>query len=367
MKTRIIYLLVVLAIFYIKPMLAQKNTSQTDTVTSATRIEQLQVQRNKVVQMEKENLKKRVLDIENQLEENRISKKEAETLKMDAAEATAKNINNRTAIIDNQIALLNRDQDLNYEEDGSRLILGVGRGQDDDDNTFFGLTYKKGYHDKKRKIMYDRRTTSAFVFGIGLNNAIIDGQSFDDTPYKIAGSRFLELGWSWKTRVFDNSNWLRFKYGFSFQFNGLKVDDNQYFVTHGEQTVLEDFPYNLSKAKLRMDNLVFPVFFEFGPSKRKDYDDHFRYSTEDKFKMGLGAYAGLNLLTIQKLKYEMNGNDRKDKFKQNYNTNNFIYGLAAYMALGDVAVYAKYDLNSIFKDNPAEQHNISLGVRFDVD
>ena len=372
MKTRIIYLLFALAVLSFKHLVAQENTVTTDTlIANVSTIDQLRSEREKIFNIEKENLKIKVLKIEKQLEENQITKDEARNLKMEAAQLTAKNIENRTAIIDNQIALLERDQNLNTDKPGSRIILGIGKGNDDDENTFFGFTYKNSYTNgkvrRKRNVVYDRRITSDFVFAIGLNNAIIQGQSLNDTPYKIGGSRFLELGWSWKTRVFDNSNWLRFKYGFSFQFNGLKIDDNQYFVENGDETLLQTYPFNLHKAKLRMDNLVFPVFFEFGPSKRKDYDDHFRYSTDDKFKMGLGAYGGLNLLTIQKLKYEADGNDRKDKFKQNYNTNNLIYGLSGYVAIGDIALYAKYDLNTIFKNNPYDERNISVGVRFDMD
>ena len=360
MKIRIIYLVSLLAICAFTQVQAQEKQVQTDTLSSENRIETLKTERERVIELEKGKLKKKVLEIENRLAENIITKEEAKTLKMDAAKATAENIENRTAIIDNQIALLERKEKLNTETRNSRWVF-----DSDDEDSFLGIKHKN--EDDKKEVVYDRRTTSDFVFAIGFNNAIIDGQSFDDTPYKIGGSRFLELGWAWKTRVFDESNWLRFRYGFSFQFNGLKMDNNQYFVERGEQTVLETYPLNLDKSKLRMDNLVFPIFFEFGPSDREDHDDHFRYSTEGKFKMGLGAYGGLNLLTIQKLKYEENGNDRKDKFKQNYNTNNFIYGLSAYVAWGDVAVYAKYDLNTIFKDNPTEQRNISLGLRFDVD
>jgi len=44
------------------------------------------------------------------------------------------------------------------------------------------------------------------VLAFGLNNAIVEGESFDDSPYKIGGSRFFEIGWAWKTRVFKNSN-----------------------------------------------------------------------------------------------------------------------------------------------------------------
>ncbi|GAL72872.1 hypothetical protein [Jejuia pallidilutea] len=61
---------------------------------------------------------------------------------------------------------------------------------------------------------------------------------------------------------------MRLKYGVSLHINGLKPDDNQYFVRNGDQTVLETFPENLRKSKLSVSNLVFPVHFEFGPSKK---------------------------------------------------------------------------------------------------
>ena len=97
---------------------------------------------------------------------------------------------------------------------------------------------------------------------------------------------------------------MRFKYGYSLHFNGLKPDDNRYFVNENGQTVLEEFPENLKKSKLAITNLVFPMHFEFGPSKRIDKENYFRYSTRKKFKIGLGGYAGVNIGARQKLKYE---------------------------------------------------------------
>ena len=158
---------------------------------------------------------------------------------------------------------------------------------------------------------------------------------------------------------------MRLKYGVSFQFNGLKADDNRYFVEDGDQTVLEEFPYEVDKAKLRMDNLVVPVHFVFGPSKITYDKKRAHYNTEN-FKIGLGGYAGLNLSTIQKLKYKEDGRDRKDKLSQNYNTSNFIYGLSAYVGYDNIGLYVKYDLNPIFKDNLIEQNNISVGLRVGI-
>ncbi|MEX0996400.1 MAG: hypothetical protein WDZ45_05090, partial [Flavobacteriaceae bacterium] len=142
---------------------------------------------------------------------------------------------------------------------------------------------------------------------------------------------------------------------------------NQIFVEQSDQTVLEEFPLDLDKSKFRMDNLVFPIHFEMGPSKKIERENYFRYSTRKYIKFGLGGYAGFNLSNRQKLKFKEDGNRVKQKLKDDYNTNNFIYGLSAYVGWRTVGLYAKYDLNTIFKDNPVEQRNISLGLRWDMD
>jgi hypothetical protein len=167
--------------------------------------------------------------------------------------------------------------------------------------------------------------------------------------------------------VFKNSNAVRFKYGFSFMWNKLDIKDGKYLVNNDGNIQFEDFPYNLDKAKFRTTNLVFPVHFEFGPSKRIERKDYFRYSTHRQFKIGLGGFAGFNLQGMQKLKYKNDGDKVKDKIKQGYNTTDFVYGLSGYVAINDVALYVKYDLSPIFKNQTIEQNNISVGFRFDMD
>ena len=158
------------------------------------------------------------------------------------------------------------------------------------------------------------------------------------------------MGWSWRTRIFENTNFVRLNYGFSFQFNGLKPKDNQYFAVENGQVELQEFEYDLRKSKLRMDNLVFPVHLEFGPSKLHKTDKTMRYSLTNQFRLGIGAYGGFNMGTRQKLKYDRNGEKVEDKLKRGYNTNDLVYGLSAYIGFDGVLLYAKYDLNPIFKD-----------------
>ena len=116
-----------------------------------------------------------------------------------------------------------------------------------------------------------------------------------------------------------------------------------------------------------MDNLVIPVHFEFGPSRVTKTEERIRYSINKKFRLGLGAYAGINIGTIQKLKYDIEGKSVKDKLNRDYNTSNLIYGLSGYMGFDGVLLYAKYDLNPIFQDATVTQRNISLGLRFDLE
>ena len=341
----------------------QAQQDSTSTYNRA-KIEALKDLKETVKTEEREALKNEVEAINKRLEAGEITNAEAEKLKKEAAKKRALNIENRLAIIENKIAFLQRNTN-SYtnvnDDDPEGFVLRIGGGETNEGIVFFG----KRKYDRPRR--YDRRTSSDLVFAFGFNNALIDGESLDDSPYKVGGSRFFELGWAWKTRVFKNTNFLRLKYGISLQVNGLKPTDNRYFVEDGDVTTLETFEHDLSKSKLSVSNLVFPLHFEFGPSKRIDRENYFRYSTHNKLKIGIGGYAGFNIGTRQKLKYTADGDKIKDKIKRDYNTSNLVYGLSGYVALFDVAIYAKYDLSPLFKDQAVDQHNISLGVRFDMD
>jgi hypothetical protein len=327
------------------------------------KIEALNEQKEQITLEEKEALKEEVESINKLLEEGDIDDEKADELKEEAARKRALNIENRLAIIDNQIALLERNEEEVLDKEKPIVI------SDDDDGVTIRIDGEEWEisDNKYGWSKYDRRTYSDLIIAFGLNNAIIEGQSLNDTPYKVGGSKFFEMGWAWRTRVFNNTNFLRFHYGFSFQFNGLKSKDNLYYVVNDEgETVQEEFPFSLNKSKLKLDNLVFPVHFEFGPSRTRISGDQVRYSLRHQFRIGLGGYAGFNLGTRQKIKYNENGSSQKLKIKGGLNSNPFIYGLSAYMGVDWFLLYVKYDLNPIFKSPSVEQRNISMGLRFDI-
>lgn len=357
-----------LVLMFCTQLLKGQNVRDSVKIDSLTyKIEQLNEEKEQIIRIEKEKLKETVKHIIDKEEKGEITEEEAQNQKEEVAKQAALNIENKTAIVDNRIELIQRGEEYHFYEWGDSLKLNTGSQIVKFSVSPFGKTlFGFDIEEKNKKPQFDKRTYSDLFLAFGLNNTITEGQSFDDSPYKIGGSRFFEVGLLWSTRVFKESNILRFRYGFSFQFNGLKPKDNMYLVENGNETFLEEFPENLDKSKFRMDNLVFPVFFEFGPSDKIEKDDHFRYSTENKFKIGVGGYAGFNMSTRQKLKFDQDGDAVKQKIKSDYNTNNFIYGLAAYMGVEDTSFYIKYDLNPIFSHAGTDQRNISLGVRFDL-
>lgn len=333
---------------------------QTDSIIDKSmsyKIKVLENLKTTIQEEEREFLKIEVERINQQLEEGEITEVEAEKLKKEAAKKRALNIENRIAIIDNKIELLKRNDAFYNDDDNNALSIGFGSFGE-----FNGIHIKS----KNKPRQYDKRTSSDLVFAIGFNNAIGDGQEIGD-DYTFMTSGFVELGWAWKTRLFKDNNAVRLKYGFSFQWNKLTPKGDRYFVQNGNTTTLEVFPSELRESEFRITNLVVPIHFEFGPSKKIERKNYFRYSTSRHFKVGIGGYAGFNIGTQQKLRFKEDGDRVKQKIRRSYNATPFVYGLSAYVGYGGLGIYAKYDLSPMFKDQSFDQHNLSMGFRFDLD
>ncbi|MCD2260701.1 hypothetical protein [Psychroserpens luteolus] len=349
---------VLLSLCLITANLSAQETEKDTTLLKEVnfKISALERLKTKIQDEEREFLKAEVEVINERLSKGEITETKAEQLKKEAAKRRALNIENRLAIIDNKIELLKRN-DAYYDD------------RDDDEVHFnFSLSKLGGLNvsSRRKPRKYDKRTTSDLVFAAGFNNAIGDGQKIGD-EYTFMQSGFVELGIAWKTRLFEDNNAVRLKYGFSFMWNKLTPKDDRYFVQNGNTTTLETFPSELKESEFRITNLVFPLHFEFGPSKKIERKGYFRYSTARHFKIGLGGYAGFNIGTQQKLRFKEDGDRVKEKIRRSYNASPFVYGLSAYVGYGTLGIYAKYDLSPLFKDQTFDQHNLSIGFRFDLD
>lgn len=337
--------------FYVVALLcfvATKMNSQ----TFAERASKISDNIEKITKQQKDSLKIEVDGVNLLLEKNEISAAEADARKKEYAEKRAKNIEDQVSVEEEKLAALVKDKvDGNItQKKRSKFYIGYEKGEKSDS--------------LNRKPFEYRRTTSQFVYAIGVNRAVNDGKA--DQNYKWR-SDFYEVGVSWNTRLAKNNNLLHAKYGLSLQYNNLRAANDKIFATDGNQTILVDAGRNIDVARLRYVNLVVPAHLEFDFTKKKMQGDKVVFPTHKSFRVGLGGYAGVNVKEKQIVKYTNDhGNDVKDKTKGNYNISDFVYGVSAYISYGEVGIYAKYDLQPIFANNDIDQNNLSLGIRFDL-
>jgi hypothetical protein len=300
-----------------------------------------------ITKQEKDSLKAEVEAVNNLLENNTITTAEANERKQELAEKRAKNIETRVAVEEENLSQLIKDKvDGKVKREKFRFSFG---GKSKDTTITKELSY--------------RRTTSQFVFAFGVNRLVTDDKV--DTDNFKWRSDFYEWGVSWNTRIFKNNNLLHAKYGLSLQYNNLRPDNNMMFVTENGKTFLQDSGRDLDMSRLRFVNLVVPVHLEFDLTKKRTNGDKTYFPSHKSFRLGVGGYTGFNVKEKQILRYSDNGHDVKEKQKGDFNVNDFIYGVSAYIGYGQTSFYAKYDLQPLFANNDVDSNNLSLGMRFD--
>ncbi len=346
-------------IFYAVAMLClftAKIFAQESFETQAKKIaKQIQV----ITKQEKDSLKMEIEKVNDDLDDNKITSEQADERKMQLADKRAKNIETRVALEEAKLTELVKKQ-----VDGtlpSQKSVKLSYQWDNWEND-------KKVRDSVRKTISEFRTTSQFVIAFGLNNVVEDGDlgSIEGNDFKVWGSRFVETGITFNTRIFKNHNLLHAKYGVSLMKNTLRPTENRVFVNQGDQTTLENYPVNLKDSKLRNIYVVVPVHLEFDFTKKQNTGERTYFRTHENFRIGIGGYAGGNIKSKSVIRYEENGNKVRERSRGDYNVNDFIYGLSAYIGYGEIALYAKYDLNPIFENNTVDQNNVSLGIRFDL-
>ena len=316
----------------------------------------------RITEEERSQLKENIKEINSQLNLNEISDAEAQQFKKSAAEKSAKNIRQRVSEIEKQLQDLIQhkvDDEIFTEDNKKRFRIGG-----------FDIDFDENHHKRHRSYRrHNRRTNSHTVLAFGLNNLVSEGSlsSIDDSEFNFWQSRFFELGVNHKTRVFKNSSLLYIDYGMSVMYNTLRPRHNQFYVASGNSTTLQTHPIDLNKSKFKNVQLVVPVMLELDFSKPKfsEEEDKVSYRTNRSVRIGAGGFIGVNLKTKQVLKYKENDIRVKERQKGDFNVNNFVYGLSAFIGHKDASFYVKYNLNELFKNATSEQNNISFGVRFD--
>jgi len=205
------------------------------------------------------------------------------------------------------------------------------------------------------------RTESGFTVSFAYN--FMSGDNLDINDFSYANNNYFAAGYQWKTILDKNKNNFRLLYGIEYQSHGTELNGNRFF-TQGNETQFADIGFNADKAKFRQDQLVFPLSIEIGGSKRKDYEDgRVRFEDSNKWKVGIGGFAGFNMSSRLKLKYDLDGNDIKETRVNNFDTEKFVYGLDAYIGHGEVHLFGRINLNNVFTNNSVDAQYVTFGIR----
>lgn len=321
--------------------------------TFEQKAKEIAVQIKTIAEEEKRALKSEVEALDKAVELGKMTKEEAKTSKAKIAEERAKNI--ETKIAEQEKALRDLvNGNVNEEESNDSLKK----------NSFaIPGGFKSKNYDKNKS---ENRTTSQAVFAVGYNN-LVTNNMVANSQFGYGRSGFWEWGVTWNTRLSNNSNLVHLKYGAGFMYNSLHATDNRIFADSNNQTVLVDAGVETKAKRTYFKNVYFvvPLHLEFDFSKTKMVDDKKIFKSHTGARFGIGGFVGVNTNSKQFIEYEQNGYKFKEKQKGDFNVNDFTYGVSTYIGYRSTSLYLKYDLNPIFKNNPVDQNNISLGIRFD--
>ena len=240
--------------------------------------------------------------------------------------------------------------------------IGDPPSREGEDGESVVVEFKLGNTDTTKNVI-----TRWITLGLGVNE-VLDGDNIvaqdlqDDWDLKTFKSTNVDLGIvQWKFNVIDHSLYLN---------SGLGLDINKYmfeedfWIDPDAENWVTDYDIldgiDTKKNRLTATYLHLPLMLNFESS-----NDHY-----DSFRLSAGGFGGLRIGSNQKIKFEdkddnpFEDDKKKYKEKNNYNLNNFTYGLKAEIGYGPVNLYGKYHLQEIFEEDSASPrlNNLSIGL-----
>lgn len=264
-----------------------------------------------------------------------------------------------------EIEELQRDiggkSDAGKEEQRSRSAEDeIEDGDGDKDSSWIDVLDGIDISFKKKKEKLSDKKTRWFLFDLGFATY----QSENPLP-KPDGISPMEMDLmksiSWRLHLFNqriniSNHRLNFIYGAGFTFNAFGFSNPVTLVPSSREVVFEiddENSRNYNKNKLRATYLHIPVKLNFESKP---------YSKKNSLRINAGFYGDVMLKgkMVQKI------NKSKNKVKDDFNLNNFQYGLLGEIGYGAVNFYGTYGLNGLFKedkDNGYSVRPVTVGVK----
>ena len=239
-----------------------------------------------------------------------------------------------------------------------------------------GVSFKIGgktpEEQKQREARRDSSRLKAIEHKYGSINLILDlgvnalvnqkhyfapGGQLEPVDLRTEGSRYVNIGLNTNARLGGKHSPMSLNFGPEFAFNNYMLSGNTKWVNNNGRTdvVRETDGRQFQKSKLATSSINLPLMLRL-----QLRDSHYKPT----FSLGAGGFVGYRIKSWTKLKYTSDGTTYKDKEDGSYNMENFLYGLQGTIGYRSLELFAKYNMNNLFKAGVGPDTQVlSFGVR----
>jgi len=225
---------------------------------------------------------------------------------------------------------------------------------------------------KKNKSPKEYINQSSVSVGYAFANLTRDKGGFNpfenDSEMRIGNSHSVEVQFRKDKQLGSfTSPWI-LRYGLAYRTDTYMPKRPQVFVQENSQLFLENFEEGrLKRSKLRNVYLTLPIEFQlYLNPKYTEYDGKQYLDVRKKmWKIGAGAYAGINTRSIVKVKYyNKNDNFKKYDYTLDDGVNAFLFGGKFSLGYGGITLFIKKDFTPIFNDKAIlpNKNGIQFGI-----
>ena len=223
---------------------------------------------------------------------------------------------------------------------------------------------RQAHRDSIRLRNIEHRHSSAnLILDLGVNALVNQKQYFapggqlEPVDLRTEGSRYVNIGLHFDARLGGKRSPVSLTVGPEFTFNNYMLNGNTKWVNNNGRTdvVRETDGRQFQKSKLGTSSVNLPLMLRL-----QLRDSHYKST----FTLGAGGFVGYRIKSWTKLKYTSDGTTYKDKEDGSYNMENFLYGLQGTIGYRGLELFAKYNINSLFKTGAGPDTQVlSFGVR----
>ncbi|USL95345.1 hypothetical protein D1J36_008685 [Riemerella anatipestifer] len=185
---------------------------------------------------------------------------------------------------------------------------------------------------------------------------------------RIGNSHSFEVQARKERQIGNTTSPLFIRYGLAYRSDTYMPKRPLVFQQENRHLQLSEFQEgSLKRSKLRHVYLTFPIEFQYvlNPSyteyKGKSYLDN----SKKQWRIGFGAYGGINLRSLIKVKYyNEDGKFKKYQNKVDYGVNSFLFGAKFSLSYGGFNLFIKKDFTPIFNDEALipSKNGIQIGL-----